>query len=55
MVIGSLLTLAALLSVGAVRYLRVSRALRRDRQAVARERDHLNRTWNYQTGKVFRP
>lgn len=55
MVIGSLLTAVALLVVGAVRYLRASRALHRDRQSVDRERDHLNRTWNYQTGRVFRP
>lgn len=55
MVVGSLLTAVALLIVGAVRYLRVSRALHCDRQAVARERDHLNRTWNYQTGRVLRP
>lgn len=55
MVIGSLLTATALLIVGAVRYLRASCALRRKQQAVDRERDHLNRTWNYQTGKVLRP
>ena len=55
MVVGSLLTAVALLIVGAVRYLRASRALRRKQQAVDRERDHLNRTWNYQTGRVLRP
>lgn len=55
MVIGSLLAAASLLVVGAVRLLRVSRALRRKHQAVDRERDHLNRTWNYQTGRVLRP
>ena len=54
MVIGSLLALVAIVVVGGVRYLRISRALPRDRQAVARERDHLNRTWNYQTGRVLR-
>jgi len=53
-VIGSLLTLVAVLVVGGVRYLRVSRALRREQQAVDRERDHLNRMWNYQTGRVLR-
>lgn len=55
MVIGSLLAVVAIVVVGGVRYLRISRALHRDRQAVARERDHLNRTWNYQTGRVLRP
>ena len=55
MVVGPLLTAIALLVVGAVRYLRASHALRRKQQAVARERDHLNRTWNYQTGRVLRP
>lgn len=55
MVIGSLLDVVAVLAVGGVRLFRGFRALRRKQLAVNRERDHLNRTWNYQTGRVLRP
>jgi cell division protein FtsL len=40
--------------VAVVRYLRATRALRTAEQKLDRERDHLNRTWNYQTGRVLR-
>ncbi|MCY1656394.1 hypothetical protein OVA21_04050 [Dietzia sp. SL131] len=46
---------AAAAVVAVVRYLRATRALRIAEQKLNRERDHMNRTWNYQTGRVLRP
>ena len=55
MTVFAVLAAAAAAVVAVVRFLRARRALDSDRQAVARERDHLNRTRNYQTGRVLRP
>lgn len=54
MTVFAVLAATAAAVVAVVRFLRARRALDSDRQAVARERDHLNRTFAYQTGRVQR-
>lgn len=55
MVIASVLTAISLSLVAVVRYLRAARAARAAEQAAERDRDHLNRTFAYQTGRGLRP
>ncbi|MBB1034626.1 hypothetical protein G6031_09520 [Dietzia sp. CQ4] len=54
MVTAVLLSAIAGAVVVIIRYLRATRAARTARRELDRERDHLNRTWNYQTGRVQR-
>ncbi|MDV6299974.1 hypothetical protein R3P82_12725 [Dietzia maris] len=52
--IAALLSAAAALVMGGVRILRIARTVQAERQALARDRHYINRTFVYQTERVQR-